>query len=389
MQKVADASGSKYSGGPATGSASSGGPPPPVASKPAFTPTRVGGGGGGSFNPLGSRTRVLPSSTGNVDADGWGEDAPPVTRTQLEKVESAYKPTKVNIGAVKSQETDERPNYPRMPPTKPTDNTGDVIRGAYQPIGKVDIAEIRRQAKEFGGAKDDRPTPVKGAYEPIGKVDIAAIRAKAQGPSGAASPPSSMSPAITGASGRSAEQEDAPKPLAERSAAFTQSERMTSLPKPKVANKFGSSASTFTGTKAPAPGGFSAKPATPAAPVGAASRTFADEGGKTPAQLWAEKKARQGGAAPSAGTSFGGPTNPVKSQSSGEGGWKSGYTGKSWAPVQTTKTGKSVASNASEEQVQGSQQEEAPSSAGGIGAIRSRLEEPAAVKILLLDYAIH
>lgn len=66
--------------------------------------------------------------------------------------------------------------------------------------------------------------------------------------------------------------------------------------------------------------------------IGSASRTFADEGGKTPAQLWAERKARERGETPS-------PTvaEPalIPSQTSGSGaGWKSSYTGKTWAPVQ-------------------------------------------------------
>lgn len=346
----------------------SSGPPPPTSSKPkpAFTPTQVGGGGRG-FNPLGAR--AAPKDT-NVDSDGWGTDAPPVTRSQLEKVESAYKPTKVNIGALTSQK--QEPS--RFSAPKAEEDRGDVVRGGYQPIGKVDIAALRRQAKE---KEDLRPAPVKGAYEPIGKVDIAAIRAKAQGPSGVSSSPSQISPAITGASGRS-EEVEAPKSLADRSSAFTQSERLTSLPKPKVANKFGGG-STFTGTKAPAPTPFGAK-AAPAAPVGTASRTFADEGGKTPAQIWAEKKARQGGGAPVASNTTGGAPSPVANQKSGAGsGWQSGYAGKSWAPVQTTRTGQSAGSNISQQNTgnvisaSNTGEQAAPASpAGGIGSIRDR-----------------
>ncbi|OCK80968.1 hypothetical protein K432DRAFT_381727 [Lepidopterella palustris CBS 459.81] len=370
VQKVADASGSKYAGGPVT--SSSGGPPPPVSSKPVFTPTHIGGGGGGGggFNPLGSRTRPSALQDQNVDQDGWGTDAPPVTRTQLEKVQPAYKPTKVDINELTSQK--QEPS--RFSAPQSNNGPSDVVKGGYQPIGKVDIAALRRQAKESN--QDDRPAPVKGSYEPVGKVDIAAIRAKAQGPSGSASP-SNLSPAITGTSGRSDDAE-APKSLADRSAAFKQSERLTSLPKPKVANKFGGG-SAFTGTKAPAPTPFGAKPAAPA-PVGTASRTFADEGGKTPAQIWAEKKARERGLSgageksPSAG--FGGSNSPLPAQTSGSGGWQSGYAGKSWAPVQTTRTGQSATSNLSAQDTgHEQQQEEAPSSpAGGVGAIRDRFK---------------
>ena len=249
--------------------------------------------------------------------------------------------------------------------TRPSQSQNDrpeVVRGAYQPVGKVDIAAIRAQAKE---QRDDRPTVVKGAYEPVGKVDIAAIRAKA-----AAAPSSSdLSPAATGASNNNDDEDERPKSLAERSAAFSnQPERLTSLPKPKVANKF-TGASAFTGTKAPAPGGFSAqKPAT-SAPIGTASKTFADEGGKTPAQIWAEKKAARGETVNTPAAA-----SPMQPQQSGSAGWKSGYSGKSWAPVQTTRTGQS-ASNLSEQRTgDAPQEQEEPASppAGGVGSLKDR-----------------
>ncbi|KAJ6445578.1 actin binding protein [Purpureocillium lavendulum] len=309
MKKVSDASGAKYSAGNPGGTASSA--PPPVKSKPVFTPTASSS--GRSANPLvAARSR----RDEHVDEEGWGADAPPVTRTQIEKVESAYKPTKVNMAELTKQ---------KQEPSRfggggrQDEEAGDVVRGGYQPVGKVDIAAIRAAAKNKG---DDRPTPVKGSYEPVGKVDIAAIRAKAQKP---ADEPTEDAPA--------------PKPVADRAAAFSQpsqSERITSLPKPKVANKFGG-ASSFTGTKAPTPGalGFGSGAAPAPAPVTSTSRTFADQGGKTPAQLWAEKKARErgGDVGGAAGPST---TAPITSQTSGGNEWKSGYKGKSWAPVQTS-----------------------------------------------------
>ncbi|EAT87861.1 hypothetical protein SNOG_04101 [Parastagonospora nodorum SN15] len=346
VQKVADASGAKYGG--AADIPSSGGPPPVAAKKPVFTPTSIGGGGQG-FNPLG-RQRA-PAGRGDEDADGWGSDAPQVSRSQLEKVQSAYQPTKVNMS---------RDESTRSQPSTSQNDRPEVVRGAYQPVGKVDIAAIRAQAKE---KQDDRPTVVKGAYEPIGKVDIAAIRAKAN----AGPPASGLSPAATGASNN--DEDERPKSLAERSSAFSQQpERLTSLPKPKVANKF-AGASAFTGTKAPTPGGFGAKPVVAAPIVGAASKTFADEGGKTPAQIWAEKKAAQGGSASSPAAR----PSPIQDQKSG-GGWQSGYAGKSWAPVQTTKTGASVASNLSEQRTSGEPQREEPASpaAGGVSSLKDR-----------------
>ncbi|KAF2831481.1 actin binding protein-like protein [Ophiobolus disseminans] len=353
IQKVSDASGAKYSGG---GNIPASGPPPVAAKKPVFTPTSIGGGGQG-FNPLGRSRGSAPR--GEEDADGWGADAPQVQRSQLEKVQSAYKPTKVNMAEL----TSNRDESTRSQPSQSQNDRPEVVRGAYQPIGKVDIAAIRAQARE---KQDDRPTVVKGAYEPIGKVDIAAIRAKAQ-----AGPAPGLSPAAAGASNN--DDDERPKSLAERSSAFSQQpERLTSLPKPKVANKF-AGASAFTGTKAPTPGGFGAKPAAPAPVIGAASKTFADEGGKTPAQIWAEKKAAQGGNASSPAPLVGARPSPMQDQKSGGGGWQSGYAGKSWAPVQTTRTGQSVASNLSEQRTGGESQREEPASpAGGISSLKDR-----------------
>lgn len=368
IQKVADASGSKYS-------SSSAGPPPvaatkpSIASKPVFTPIQSSGISSG-YNPV---ARNLPPKNTHVDEDGWGADAPQLTRTQLEKVAPAYQPTRVDMRELTSQ----KPAPSAFSSSQEDDRPG-VVRGAYQPIGKVDIAAIRRQAQGSGNLKDDRPELVKGAYEPTGKVDIAAIRAKAQKPDDSAgfSRPAPMSSSSTGPS----EEQDVPtRSLAERSAAFSQGpERLTSLPKPKVANKFGGG-SNFTGTKAPVPGGFEAKPFAGAAPVGTASKTFADQGGKTPAQVWAEKKARERGMSasgePPVSPSYDGRP-PLAAQPSGGAGWKSSYTGKSWAPVQHSHTGRSSIG----QQVTGegagagsADEEEAPSSpAGGIGSIRDR-----------------
>ena len=312
----------------------------------------------------------------NVDEDGWGQDAPPVTRTQLEKVQSSYQPTKVNMRELSSQKSEPS----RFNGTRTDNSSGDsnVIKGGYQPIGKVDIAALRRQARDTGNAGDDRPSVVKGSYEPVGKVDIAAIRARAQKPAeGANSPPSSISPSITGTSVQSGGQREEPRSLPDRSAPFSTSERITSLPKPKVANRFGSGTGSFTGTKAPTPGGFGleSKPTPTTPPVGV-GRTFADQGGKTPAQLWAEKKARERGlsGASDVPPGVGETPSPITNQNSGE--WKSGYGGKSWAPVKTTRTGQSTGSLG--QQHTGSQdetQEDALTSpTGGVGAIRDRFK---------------
>lgn len=366
-QKVADSSGSKYSGGgsvPAGGA----GPKPPVASKPSM-PTKNFGATGG-FQPLSGRSRA-PAPAGNTDQDGWGDDAPPVTRSQLEKVESSYKPTKVDIGALQAQREPSRYQAPQ-----PTQTGADVVKGGYQPVGKVDINAIRKQAQEQGSAQDDRPTVVKGAYEPVGKVDIAEIRRKAQG----APPPAQPSPPPA----PTADEDDRPKSLADRSAAFSQpdSGRLTSMPKPQVSNRFGSAASSFAGTKAPTPSGFEPKTHAAAAPIGAASRSFADAGGKTPAQQWAEKKARERGNSgagamdkqPTGG--FGTPASPVQSQPSG--GWQSQYGGKKWDVQIPSRTGASgVSEQKTGQQEPPAQEEENEPPAGGVGSIRDRFKDAA------------
>ncbi|KAJ4272338.1 actin binding protein [Fusarium torreyae] len=350
MQKVADASGAKYSAGSSEGARPSA--PPPVKSKPVFTPTTSS-----RANPLvAARSR----RDENVDEDGWGADAPPVTRSQIEKVESAYKPTKVNIADLSKQPTATTSGSGAV---KRDDTPSDVVKGGYQPIGKVDIAALRAQAQKD---QDDRPTPVKGSYEPVGKVDIAAIRAKAQKPAASEEP-----------------QEDESRPVSERMAAFSQpaqSERLTSLPKPKVANKFGG-AGSFSGTKAPTPGGIGfGAPAPPkAAPVGAASRTFADQGGKTPAQLWAERKAREQGTDVGSVVAPVSSTSPVQAQKSGN-EWRSGYAGKSWAPVQTGDYGRGIPGQISQENTgEGEHSEETPASPSGISALRDRFKDTAPI----------
>ncbi|KAL9042112.1 MAG: hypothetical protein Q9180_000829 [Flavoplaca navasiana] len=375
VNKVADASGSKYSSS-SSGPLSSSGPPPPTSSKPVFTPTQSNRGTGG-FNPLTS-SRSGATKDVNVDADGWGEDAPPVIRTGLEKVQSSYQPTKVNMRELSSQKP-EQSSLDRT--SRSDDQSSDVVKGAYQPVGKVDIAALRRQAQESGASVNDRPTVVKGSYEPVGKVDIAAIKARAQQPSERETP-SDLAPAATGSSARSNDRDEDQRSLPDRSVPFTSSERLTTLPKPKVANRFGSGSGSFMGTKAPSPGGFGleSKPTPTAPPVGV-GRTFADQGGKTPAQLWAEKKARERGLSGASDTrptpSSGTPASPIANQPSGGGEWKSGYAGKSWAPVQTTRTGQSTSSvgehRTGEEDY--TQEDASAPPTGGINAIRDRFKD--------------
>lgn len=263
IQKVADASGSKYSAATSIAPTPSTRPPPPTAAKPAYKPSTTTG--------TSRATAYGYKPQGKVDSDGWGEDAPQVTRSKLEKTGSAYQPTKVDINVLKSMPSSTTEGLGR--PGRPVDERPGVIGGAYVPVGKVDIAAIRAASK----LREERPEPVKGAYQPVGKVDIAAIRAQAK--------PKSEPSAFV----------ESPRSVGERSTTFTpppsQAERLTSLPKPKPAKKFGTGAPTF--TKPPTPGGLGPIPTS--APVGTANKDFASQGGKTPAQIWAEKKARERG----------------------------------------------------------------------------------------------
>lgn len=303
-----------------------------MASKPVFTPARTGGVGS---NTGAGTSKTSVASNAGLDDDGWGPDAPPVTRTQLEKVQPAYKPTKVNMQELRSG----RPTTTETNAAHTPEDNGGVVKGGYQPVGKVDIAAIRRQARESGELKDDRPEPVKGAHEPVGKVDIAAIRARAQPPS------DTSTSAGVNASLPSDSLKDSESATASQTSTAPSSGRLTSLPKPKISNKV-APAPTFAGTKPPLPSDPVLKPApAAAAQVGSASRTFADEGGKTPSQIWAERKAKAHG---TSGT----PTStehPAPSQQSDNAEWKSSYSGRTWAPVQTTHTGKSAASNVTEQ----------------------------------------
>lgn len=362
VQKVSDASGSKY----APKSTASIAPAPPLSSKPVYTPTNSSTGVAGS-NTFAAQSRLGPSQVSDVDEDGWGADAPPVTRTSLEKVQASYEPTKINAGGFAPGG---RSNDHHEKAIKTNESSAaDVVRGGYQPVGKVDIAQIRAQSQRDGA--NDKAAPVKGAYEPVGKVDIAAIRAKAQRSTADESSTSSQLASHT----------ESRTSLPDRSMPLHGSERLTALPKPKVASRFGSNAPSFVGTKAPAPGGFQSGVAMPTASTAqlGVGRTFADEGGKTPAQMWAEKKARDRGL--SAGSeSLESPVPSQNAQATASRGpdmteWKSGYSGKSWAPVQTARTGQSSASTGESNPARNQETAEDTETAqsGSVGAIRHKL----------------
>jgi hypothetical protein len=191
----------------------------------------------------------------------------------------------------------------------------DTVKGGYQPVGKVDIAAIRARSQND---RDDRPTPVKGVYEPIGKVDIAAIKAQAQR--------------------RDETSDTGTTPPLDTVSLMAQTPGRV-LPHDQVIKPVKPVSKTFIGTKPPVPIplGFGTSQASTAPVVGIAGRTFANERGKTPAQIWAEKRAKNDAHDKPISAPVANDSSTAQSQ------WKSGYKGKNWAPVQTASYGRSLA----------------------------------------------
>ena len=153
------------------------------------------------------------------------------------------------------------------------------------------MAALKAQKSDSTSASSSTaPEVIKGSYTPIGKVDIAALRAQAkeQEQNSRSSAPPQRSPqpdrdtssSYVGTSGYKPVQLPPPKPLGGSS------------------RTFGPSVSRSGGTVAPMPTG----PLRESKAIGGASKNFAaDASGKTPSQLWAERKARERGEGPGQG----------------------------------------------------------------------------------------
>ncbi|KAK6200130.1 putative actin-binding protein [Scheffersomyces amazonensis] len=233
LHRVGAAAGARYSIQTAGSTTTTTTPKPIVAKptiKPAPKPTPVS-----SFVPKSTGKPIAPVKSKPVfppkkidTNDGWGDEKDVEVRDfdqkPLEDVPSAYKPTKVDIGALRSQKSDTISSTPK--PFKPVE-------------------------------KAPEPEP-KAAPEP------------------------------------EAEPEE-PKSLQDRLQTYksNDSERLTSLPKPKVSH---SVASRY--APAAASPKFGSAPSQPVVPskinkvVGGISKDFGAEGGKTPAQIWAEKRGK-------------------------------------------------------------------------------------------------
>ena len=134
------------------------------------------------------------------------------------------------------------------------------------------MAALRAGKSDTTSSTPNAPEIIKSSYTPIGRVDIAAIRAQAQ----------------------QQQQQQQPEPKSESSYVGTSGYQPVQLSKPKpISSMFGPTTTTRRGgTIAPMP----AAPPRESKVIGGASKNFAtDASGKTPSQLWAERKAREKG----------------------------------------------------------------------------------------------
>lgn len=175
-------------------------------------------------------------------------------------------------------------------------STGKPIKPVKSP-GFIQSTKPPRHDDGWGDAKDvevrdfeEKPLDdVPSAYKPT-KVDIEHLR-KQKSDTVSSTPRSEFKPQ------EQSPEDEKPKPLSERMKAYNDPNdgRLTSLPKSKVghvASRYTASAKAESGAPS-----FGAKPVFGAKPtaredklVGGLSRDFGSQGGKTPAQIWAEKR---------------------------------------------------------------------------------------------------
>lgn len=280
---------------------------------------------GSKYGGLSKATKVTRAPKYTVASDGaaeedWGS-TPQVKQVDgLNKVQTAYKPMKVSIAALRANASEKS-----APPKAPASNSGldNSTASSYKPIGKVDIAALRAAGKD-SKFNDDGPPPLQSSYKPIGKVDIAAIRAAASTnkksepepePEPVSEPvsesesidsgvdstpqPSNLKDRLRNFQSAAAStndddesQDEAPKSIKDRINAYKGSGRLEEMPKRTtnnaVSSRFnpGSAASRGTAPSLPSYQNLGFKKSEPSNP---GFLDAASQGGKTPAQLWAEK----------------------------------------------------------------------------------------------------
>ncbi|ORY81918.1 hypothetical protein BCR37DRAFT_23832 [Protomyces lactucae-debilis] len=183
---------------------------------------------------------------------------------------------------------------PRLPPGAPASAKPTVRTASTRKVADWDSEQKAEPVKLPGiGAAtttDTADAPVKSSYQPIGRPDIAALRAQGSGDQEAPS---------RGSTGTTYRPAEVPKTgaLADRMSAFTNNETSSTAPptttRPRqssnpLASRFGQP--SF-GTKPALPG----QQTTGSKALGGLSKNFGAEDGKTPAQLWQERKARERG----------------------------------------------------------------------------------------------
>jgi hypothetical protein len=131
-----------------------------------------------------------------------------------------------------------------------TSSTPEIVKSSYTPIGKVDIAAIRAQAKEQQQFLSQKEQSSDNAFSYVGTTGYTPV------------------------------QLPKPKPITSNFGGGS------------VPRTFGTTPRSATGTIAPMPNA----PIRESKVIGGASKNFAaDASGKTPSQLWAERKARERG----------------------------------------------------------------------------------------------
>lgn len=209
---------------------------------------------------------------------------PPTTNSLVNQLKGQNAPS---FNSKKPTQTE-----PRLPPSASSKPSFNSPKSTIKKTDDWDAPSTNSQgAKEFKTAQQDQSEPlhetIKSSYQPIGRPDINALRAQGQSENPSLSQPTS---------GTSYKPVEVPKTgsLADRMSAFSgnsapapdnSTPRKTSNP---LASRFGGAVA---GTKPAIP----TSNAGASKAVGGLAKNFGSEGGKTPAQLWAERKARERG----------------------------------------------------------------------------------------------
>lgn len=259
----------------------------------------------GASRTLSTKPKYRAAADG-ADEDDWGDAKPVVERDlpSLDKVSSAYKPTKVDLGEIRQQASQSKSEGSRGGLEGLNSGT------SYKPVGKVDIQALREAGKN-SKYSDTRVEKIESSYKPIGKVDIKAIREQAKKqdahkkgpqhqedtrkPGTHSDEPEWVKKSSRDGNGNSGNGDgDEPRfgSLADRMKAFNsgvQSARPQETPKPRIA----SAKAKFEKRHASGTLPLRVDESDKVSHASSGFRDFGSSGGKTPAQLWAEKQGKR------------------------------------------------------------------------------------------------